>query len=79
MHIFQWRAPLLLFAALSSAAGADSLYRPGSYQALTSDLRARRVGDLITVMVYESASASSTANTTPHKANASTQLVRRMR
>ncbi len=63
MHILQWRAPLLLLVALSSASGADSLYRPGSYQALTSDLRARRVGDLITVMVYESASASSTANT----------------
>jgi flagellar L-ring protein precursor FlgH len=60
-----WNATLLLlssFNALPSLA-AESLYQAGAYQALTSDLRMRRVGDLITVMVYESASASSTANT----------------
>lgn len=60
---------LSIAVVLLSAAGplpvlaAESLYKPLTYQALTSDLRARRVGDLITVMVYESASASSTANT----------------
>lgn len=42
---------------------ATSLYEPASYQSLTSDLRPRRVGDLITVMVYETSSASSSANT----------------
>lgn len=46
-----------------ACAHADSLYQPGSYQSLTSDLRPRRAGDLITVMVYENASATSTANT----------------
>jgi flagellar L-ring protein precursor FlgH len=46
------------------AAGATTLYKPGMYQPLTSDLRMRKVGDLITVMVYENASASSAANTT---------------
>lgn len=50
-------------AATGAAAHADSLYKPGSYQALTGDVRARNVGDLITVMVYENASASSTADT----------------
>ncbi len=52
-------------AALGAAAGAQavSLYEPASYQSLTSDLRPRKVGDLITVMVYENASASSSANT----------------
>lgn len=54
----------LLLASANGATAGDSLYRPDTYQALTSDLRARRIGDLITVMVYESASASSTANTT---------------
>lgn len=54
---------LLALACASSAGAADSLYKPGAYQSLTSDLRARRVGDLITIMVYENASASSTANT----------------
>lgn len=53
---------LLLMPGMGAA--ADSLYRPGSFQALTSDVRLRHVGDLITVMVYENASASSAANTT---------------
>ncbi len=54
---------MLLLWAHDCASPAESLYKADSYQALTSDLRARRVGDLITVMVYESASATSTANT----------------
>lgn len=54
----------LLFAVCAQAAAGTSLYIPGKYQPLTSDLRMRRVGDLITVMVYENASASSAANTT---------------
>jgi flagellar L-ring protein precursor FlgH len=58
-----WGAALLLLASASPALATDSLYRPDTYQPLTSDLRARRVGDLITVMVYENASASSAANT----------------
>jgi flagellar L-ring protein precursor FlgH len=63
MHSQLWGAALLLLSCAQTASAADSLYRPDSYQALSSDLRARRVGDLITVMVYESASASSAANT----------------
>lgn len=54
---------LVALLAVANDATATSLYQPSSYKALTSDLRARQVGDLITVMVYESASASSTANT----------------
>lgn len=54
-------AALALLGA--AAAQATSLYQPATYQAFTSDLRPRRVGDLITVMVYENASASSSANT----------------
>ena len=53
---------IMLMACIQSAA-ATSLYKAGSYQALTSDLRMRKVGDLITVMVYESSSATSAANT----------------
>lgn len=64
MNLRYWGGTLLLLACTHSATATDSLYRPDTYQSLTSDLRARRVGDLITVMVYESASASSTANTT---------------
>jgi flagellar L-ring protein precursor FlgH len=59
------RLTFLLAASLLGMAGAQatSLYQAATYQSFTSDLRPRRVGDLITVMVYESASASSTANT----------------
>lgn len=42
---------------------AASLYQERSYQSLASDRKAHRVGDLITVLVYENASASSAANT----------------
>lgn len=54
-----WTACLLLAAG----AQASSLYQPNTFQSYTSDLRPRRLGDLITVMVYETASASSSANT----------------
>ncbi|MTV41450.1 flagellar basal body L-ring protein FlgH [Duganella radicis] len=54
---------LALAALLAWPAWAASLYEPASYQPFTSDLRPRHVGDLITVMVYENASASTTANT----------------
>jgi flagellar L-ring protein precursor FlgH len=56
-------ASALVVLLAAPGAGADTLYKPGTYQAMTSDLRVRHVGDLITVMVYESASASSTADT----------------
>lgn len=57
--------PIVLLACLlASVAQADSLYDANKYQALTSDLRQRHVGDLVTIMVYENASATSTANTT---------------
>lgn len=56
---------IVVLAGLVLAPGAlaTSLYQPGSYQALTSELRPRRVGDLLTVLVYENSSASTAANT----------------
>jgi flagellar L-ring protein precursor FlgH len=54
---------LTLLLAVLPGAHAESLYKPATFQAMTSDLRPRRPGDLVTVMVYENASASSTANT----------------
>lgn len=62
MNPLFWARALLLLACVPSAHAA-TLYKPAQFQSLTSDLRARQVGDLITVMVYENASASSTANT----------------
>jgi len=40
-----------------------SLYREGAFRSLTADRKAHAVGDLITVMVYEDASASTSADT----------------
>jgi len=47
---------------------AASLYQgEGSYRSLTSDNRAYRVGDMLTVLVVENSSASANANTTAEK------------
>ncbi|HLY89147.1 MAG TPA: flagellar basal body L-ring protein FlgH [Acetobacteraceae bacterium] len=49
--------------ALSAhTASADNLYRPGSWPALASDRNARQVGDLVTILVYENASATNSAS-----------------
>jgi flagellar L-ring protein precursor FlgH len=51
-------APLLAWAA-----DGKSLYKEDTFKSLTADARAHKVGDLLTVLVYENASASSTADT----------------
>jgi flagellar L-ring protein precursor FlgH len=58
-------AMLLAVLALPAPQGwAGNLFQPERFQSLTSDLRPRRPGDLVTVMVYESSSASSSTDTT---------------
>jgi flagellar L-ring protein precursor FlgH len=57
--------PALLVALLavsSAPATADSLFSDATYEGLTSDLSARRVGDALTVLIYEDASAAASAN-----------------
>lgn len=58
---------LCLLAAAGRFAIAADLYQEDSYHALTSDHRAQRVGDVITVLVVENSSASATADTTTDK------------
>jgi flagellar L-ring protein precursor FlgH len=55
----------VLIAALASTAGAWSadLYQEGQYRSLVGDVKAHRVGDSLTVMVLETSSAASTADT----------------
>ncbi|WP_157236223.1 flagellar basal body L-ring protein FlgH [Chitiniphilus shinanonensis] len=53
----------LFFLFLFFFCHAESLFDQGSYHALTSDNRALQVGDKLTVLVRESTSAISTADT----------------
>jgi flagellar L-ring protein precursor FlgH len=55
---------------LAGAARAESLYQPDRYVPLTSDRRARGSGDVLTIQVYENASASSSTDTSTARSNA---------
>jgi len=48
---------------VQTASAVDSLYREDQYQSLTSDRRGMKVGDLVTVQIFETSSATSTADT----------------
>jgi len=57
----------LAIAACTTGARADNLYHADGWAALASDRTARRTGDLITILVYESASASNSARSGSQK------------
>jgi flagellar L-ring protein precursor FlgH len=50
-------------APVLTAPGRGSLYSEAQFQPMTSDRRLHKVGDLVTVIIFENASASSTADT----------------
>ena len=56
MNDLRWSIPILCAAAccFGAPAAAVSLYDEASYRALTSDRRAQKPGDLLTVLVFES-------------------------
>lgn len=49
---------------------ADDLYRRDSYQGLIADRRATQVGDILTILVYENSTASSSADTSTNTSTA---------
>lgn len=55
-------AGVLALGATLSTAG-ESMYDPAKFQSLTADHKAYRVGDALTVLIQESASASSSVDT----------------
>lgn len=59
-------AGMLVHGAPSSAA-ADSLYKPQTFHALTSDRKAAAVGDLLTIQVFENATATTSADTSTRR------------
>lgn len=54
-------------AALAPPSGAVSLFEESTYRPLTADRKAHRPGDLLTVLVFETASATASANTNTEK------------
>ncbi len=48
---------------------AQSLYNEAAYEALTSDKKSAAVGDSLTVLIYEQASAATTAETDTNRSN----------
>lgn len=60
---------VVCLATCFHAAVAESLYNEGTYRQLTSDNKAFRVGDVITVQVYENSSALTSTDTTSQRKN----------
>jgi len=60
---------LIVILMCGGSVYGESLYREGGYQALTSDHKAFRVGDVITVQVYENSSASTSTDTSTQRKN----------
>lgn len=62
-------AALMLPLVLATASHARSLYEEGTFRSLTADHKAFRVGDVLTVQVFENSSASATADTGTRRRN----------
>lgn len=59
----------IVLTCFYTSAAAQSLYEPARFQPLATDARAHRVGDTLTVLIYESATATSRANTTAERSS----------
>lgn len=66
IRILVWTVLACLFLHCSYAS-AESLYDERTYRPLGADVKAYRVGDILTVQVFESSSASSSADTGTHR------------
>jgi len=65
----QYALALLLALSAAAPAIAESLYQEGSFRPLTADNKAFRVGDALTIQVFENSSASTSANTGTRRGN----------
>jgi flagellar L-ring protein FlgH len=72
MHRFCRILTAYLFAATGAVAGAAGLYNQETYRSLVADQRARMTGDLLTVVVYETSSASTTTDSSLQRRSALT-------
>jgi flagellar L-ring protein precursor FlgH len=69
------RLLLLTWIAVPFCAQAADLYRSDNWSAMASDRNARKVGDLLTVIIYENATATDSASSSSKKgSNAGGQI-----
>ena len=59
----------LALTGLTADASATSLYNEAMFRPLTADNKAFRIGDVLTVQVFENSSATATADTGTHRKN----------
>lgn len=74
MHTLQRPPAILLALALLAASAwtplrAETLYNENSFRPLASDKRAHLPGDVLTVMIYETSSATTSADTSLQRNN----------
>lgn len=69
MMMQRWIVFFILLAGGVQVCMSENLYKADNYRALTSDRRAYRVGDILTVLVVENSSASATSGTNTDKSN----------
>lgn len=60
---------LLLSGAVHGVASATDLYRPGNWPALATDQRAMQQGDILTIVIYQNATAQNSASSGTKKSN----------
>jgi flagellar L-ring protein precursor FlgH len=60
---------LLLLMMQITSANAESLYNAAAFHPFTNDNKAFRVGDMLTVQIFENSTASSTADTATRRKN----------
>jgi flagellar L-ring protein precursor FlgH len=68
-HCFMALAILVPLISLGGSCRAESLYKEESYRPLTGDNKAYRVGDVITVQIYEQSSGTTTTDTSTQRTN----------
>ena len=56
-----WPIGIAIALLAGTSAGAEDLYRPGNWTAMSADRRAMEIGDVLTIVVYQSAEATNSA------------------
>lgn len=66
-----WTVLAVLFTGVAPPAAAEDLYKGGHFPAIASDIKAAGIGDAVTIVIFENASAS---NRVTNRSSKQTQL-----